>query len=118
MPTPSWIRSRPKCSEEEAAAAVEDVLRQDANAENAAFANSTNCWPPSPRSRSTRLLSVPVLDEPDLVPATTDTTAGHRGCHHHRPGRHAVRQRAGSISTSTATACSPRPPKVAGPIRG
>lgn len=61
--------------QDEAAAAVDDVLRQDANAENAAFGQLNEVLAAVSESTIDVTAPVPVLDEPDLVPATTDTTA-------------------------------------------
>jgi hypothetical protein len=60
--------------QDEAAAEVEDVLRQDANAENAAFGQLNELLAAVTESAIDLTAPVPVLDEPDLVPATTDTT--------------------------------------------
>ena len=55
---------------------MDDVLRQDANAENAAFSQLNELLAAVSRVRpSTKTLRPRVLVEPDLVPATTDTTA-------------------------------------------
>ena len=60
--------------QDEAAAEVEDVLRQDANAENAAFGQLNELLAAVTESVVDLTAPVPVLDEPDLVAATTDTT--------------------------------------------
>ena len=60
--------------QDEASAEVEDVLRQDANAENAAFGQLNELLAAVTESVVDLTAPVPVLDEPDLVPATTDTT--------------------------------------------
>ena len=58
----------------EAAAGVEDVLRQDSNAENAAFTQLNELLAAVTESVIDEGAAVPVLDEPEVVPATTETT--------------------------------------------
>jgi putative nucleotidyltransferase with HDIG domain len=61
--------------QQEAAAEVEDVLRQDANAENAAFNQLNELLAAVTEFAIDESAAPPTLIEPDVVPATTDTTA-------------------------------------------
>ena len=61
--------------QEEAAAEVEDVLRQDANAENASFNQLNEVLAAVTEFAIDENAAPPILIEPDVVPATTETTA-------------------------------------------